>query len=208
VKIIAHRGLWDHPSERNREVAFRRCFELGFGTETDIRDSGGELVIAHDVPTGGEMPFADFLEMARSYAGAAPLTLALNVKSDGLVAKVCELVRDERSLECFFFDMSVPDMRSYLAAGLPTFGRVSEVEERPPWRSQLAGYWLDAFERDWYGPELLRELLSEVRSVAIVSPELHRRARENLWTMLRDRGDATGLVLCTDHPREAGEFFS
>lgn len=41
MKIISHRGFWHNPSEKNTEMAFCRSFELGFGTETDVRDSLG-----------------------------------------------------------------------------------------------------------------------------------------------------------------------
>ena len=49
----------DHPQpsrlleDRGREEharRLRRSFDLGFGTETDVRDRGGELVISHDPP--------------------------------------------------------------------------------------------------------------------------------------------------------------
>ena len=45
MKIISHHGFWHIPSEKNTETAFCRSFELGFGTETDVRDSLGALVI-------------------------------------------------------------------------------------------------------------------------------------------------------------------
>ena len=49
MEIISHRGYWFKNSEKNSDLAFRRSFSLNFGTETDIRDFDGELVISHDV---------------------------------------------------------------------------------------------------------------------------------------------------------------
>ncbi len=50
--ILSHRGYWKSEEERNQEVAFHRSFDLGYGTETDIRDIQGKLVISHDMPQG------------------------------------------------------------------------------------------------------------------------------------------------------------
>ena len=46
--IISHRGYWGQNVNKNTKDAFKRSFNLGFGTETDIRDHDGTLVISHD----------------------------------------------------------------------------------------------------------------------------------------------------------------
>ena len=61
MKIICHRGYWQEPSEKNSDIALRRGFSLGLGTETDIRDLNGELVISHDPAKPGVLTFADLL---------------------------------------------------------------------------------------------------------------------------------------------------
>ena len=55
--ILSHRGYWKLEEERNRAAAFQRSFDLGYGTETDIRDIQGKLVISHDMPRGDEITF-------------------------------------------------------------------------------------------------------------------------------------------------------
>ncbi|MDB5448782.1 MAG: hypothetical protein JWQ97_4099, partial [Phenylobacterium sp.] len=55
MRIISHRGYWREPSEKNSRTAFARTLEAGFGTETDVRDLVGQLVVAHDPPSGREM---------------------------------------------------------------------------------------------------------------------------------------------------------
>jgi glycerophosphoryl diester phosphodiesterase len=55
-RILAHRGYWLEPGEKNSLSAFRRAFEGGFGIETDIRDLDGELVVSHDPPTRRNAP--------------------------------------------------------------------------------------------------------------------------------------------------------
>ena len=82
MRILSHRGFWLEPAEKNTMAAFRRSFELGFGTETDIRDSAGKLVISHDIPAGSEPTLVDVLDLMRATGCTGPL--ALNIKADGL----------------------------------------------------------------------------------------------------------------------------
>ena len=82
--------------------------ENGFGLETDIRDYKGELVISHDIPEGGCLPFQRLLEIHRDLNST--LLLALNIKSDGLHGAIGELLKKYNVTNCFVFDMSVPDM--------------------------------------------------------------------------------------------------
>ena len=46
--ILSHRGWWKTRAERNMRDAFVRSFDAGFGTETDLRDICGKIVISHD----------------------------------------------------------------------------------------------------------------------------------------------------------------
>ena len=61
--ILSHRGYWISPIEKNKDVAFNRSFSLGFGTETDVRDCAGKLVISHDMPDGNEKTLEEFLKL-------------------------------------------------------------------------------------------------------------------------------------------------
>ncbi|HDG1702299.1 TPA: hypothetical protein PFE33_004667, partial [Kluyvera ascorbata] len=49
--------------EKNTQTAFERSFSLGFGTETDIRDFGGELVISHDIADQNCISFKKFISL-------------------------------------------------------------------------------------------------------------------------------------------------
>jgi glycerophosphoryl diester phosphodiesterase len=83
MQILAHRGLWADPDDRNSLGALRRALDAGHGHETDVRDRLGELVISHDPPTGTEaLPLSSLLAAYRSSGSTA--TLAINIKSDGL----------------------------------------------------------------------------------------------------------------------------
>jgi len=200
--ILSHRGCWTVPDEKNSAVAFKRSFDLGFGTETDIRDSAGCLVISHDIPVGNEIHLVDFLQFYKK-----SLPLALNIKSDGLVVPLKHAMQTAGILDWFVFDMSIPEMRSYLKAGIPVFARMSEVEKDPAWIDEVAGIWLDSFSDIWYDTNLIDKLLNKGLRVCIVSPELHGREHKTFWTELTVLSRHTGLMLCTDFPEQAKDFF-
>jgi hypothetical protein len=202
--VLSHRGYWHTVPEKNTEVAFRRSFSLGFGTETDVRDCAGKLVISHDMPLADAMPFGEFLAMTDS---AAKLPLALNIKSDGLAMALKEAMQNYDRSAWFVFDMSVPDMRAHLRAGNPVFTRMSEVENPPAWLAESEGVWLDNFEGEWFGLETITALLSQGKRVCIVSSELHGRDPMELWTMLLPVSGHGNLMLCTDFPERAEDFF-
>jgi glycerophosphoryl diester phosphodiesterase len=207
MKILSHRGYWKAQSEKNNTIAFRRSFELGFGTETDVRDCCGELVISHDMPNGRELKLGEFLALVASYPSDPPLTLALNVKADGMASKLKEKLKEYATLDYFFFDMSIPDMRSYINLDLPTYTRISEYESIPIWENDAKGIWLDGFESDWFENDLLIDLLRTSKPICIVSPELHGRPHEGLWNRIRPLKAYENLFMCTDFPETARKFF-
>jgi hypothetical protein len=103
--------------------------------------------------------------------------------------------------------MAVPDMRSYLQQGVATYTRLSEVEPSPAWINQAAGIWLDGFEGEWYSNAEIEALLAQGLKVCVVSPELHGRPHEPLWSRLLDLRNTAGLTLCTDLPETAQHYF-
>ena len=207
MKIISHRGYWKTTEEKNTNRAFDRSFALGYGTETDIRDHCQALIISHDMPAGNEISFSEFLRKANDAVRAHPLTLALNIKADGLAQAIAGQIKQYPLLDCFAFDMSVPDMQSYIAAHIPFFTRMSEVEQYPAWLDRAAGVWLDAFESEWYQVSDIQRLLSLGKRVCVVSSELHHRPHHYLWQSLIPISQEPGLIICTDLPEEATKFF-
>lgn len=202
MKVISHRGYWKTPDEKNSVVAFQRSFELGFGTETDVRDLDGALVISHDMPTRGVMGMTEFLALT-----GGKLPLALNIKSDGLAEPLREAMTAYDRSSWFVFDMSIPDMRMHLKAGNPVFTRISEVEQVPVWFDECEGVWLDHFDREWFDVDFVTTLLDTGKRVCVVSSELHRRDYSRLWKMLQPLAACDNLILCTDVPEKAQDFF-
>ena len=209
MKILAHRGFWKQPEEKNRPEAFARSFENGFGVETDIRDSLEKLFISHDMATGNEMTTEDFFTLHNSYSSS--LTLALNIKADGLQKKMADLLRKNKITDYFFFDMSLPDALGYIKEGLTIFSRQSEYEKEPYLYTEAAGIWLDEFQQHWIDEKVIQEHLAKKKKICIVSPELHKRNYKDEWEHYKYITYKFGLenmMLCTDYPQEAKTFFN
>ncbi|MET0746739.1 MAG: hypothetical protein ABWY49_00980 [Rhizobium sp.] len=207
--ILAHRGSWNAGIGKNSREALSRALLAGFGLETDLRDCNGALVISHDPPMQSDdiIPFEWLLDFYVSNACTG--VLALNVKADGLASMTAEALRRHGVTRYFVFDMSIPDMLAYLRAGMPTYSRVSEYEPQPALEAETAGIWLDNFTGAFAQVDTAAKLAADGKPVAVVSPELHKRPHEALWTSLRDRAglDMSSLLLCTDFPDEAALFF-
>jgi hypothetical protein len=203
MKVLSHRGHWTTPGEKNHEVAFRRSFALGFGTETDLRDCAGEIVIAHDMPRGGEMTLSAFLALVPD----PELTLALNIKADGLCRGVKEAMASAGHRSWFVFDMSVPDLLLYRRERVPYFTRLSEYEMEPAALAEAAGVWVDGFHGRWWTSDKIKRLLDSGKRVCMVSPELHGREPADEWAALKPLAGYEGLMICTDLPERAQAYF-
>jgi hypothetical protein len=208
--IISHRGFWLDPSEKNQEIAFERSFLYGFGTETDIRDYCGDLVISHDIPDHNSMPLSTFFEIYNKFDKGLPL--ALNIKADGLQERLKDYLQKYDITNYFVFDMAVPDGLSYVNSGLKTFTRESEYERAPAFYEQAVGIWLDEFFEHWIDKSALEKHLNNQKFMCIVSPDLHKRTYEKEWANYKEvictmQYNAESIMLCTDHPEQARNFF-
>lgn len=195
-RVVAHRGLWFDPSERNSLLSLARAVEKGFGVETDIRDHGSSVFVRHDPGEGG-IAWSEAWSALEGCRGR----LALNVKADGLP----RLLADAQPLppSSFFFDMSWPQTLEYVRAGLPVALRVSEWEplnlklfDRLGIPLRLV---LDAFESDWWlgDARVLEACLAG--EVMMISPELHGRNPRAAWDWAAELiAEGANLSVCTD----------
>ncbi len=211
MRVLSHRGYWKTREEKNAPSAFERSFGLGFGTETDLRDLGGALVVAHDPPLPGAMGARDLFEVHRRLAPQS--ALALNIKADGLQKLVKPLLDEYEVQDAFVFDMSIPDTVQWAKLGVPFFTRHSDVEPEPNLYAEAAGVWLDAFHGDWWDVDVLDRHLDAGKRICIVSPDLHGRAVEPVWQSLAKRSDLVALdgpelMICTDMPEQAAEVLT
>jgi glycerophosphoryl diester phosphodiesterase len=207
MEIISHRGYWKKPSEKNSTQAFEKSFSLGFGTETDVRDYNGELVISHDIPSCDSILISDFFLQYSNYQAN---TLALNIKSDGLVKLLTDKLSEFSITNYFVFDMSIPDSLSYLNSGVNVFLRHSEIESDMSLYNKCKGVWLDAFFSEWYDGEIIHNHLANNKKVCIVSAELHGRDNLEQWVKLKalDFIQTDQVILCTDVPEKAYKYFN
>lgn len=203
--ILSHRGYWKSEEERNQEVAFHRSFDLGYGTETDIRDIQGKLVISHDMPKGNEITFEELLKIM----DGRNLPLALNIKADGMANEILRLLKQYNHTNYFTFDMSIPDMVVQLKTELTVFTGLSDILSPAVLLDQAEGIWLDCFNSDWYDSKLVDTYLEMGKSVCIVSADLHKRDVKEQWSIIKQckHLDSDSLMLCTDYPETAREFF-
>jgi glycerophosphoryl diester phosphodiesterase len=160
VKIISHRGFWDKATEMNSIQSFIKSFELGFGTETDVRDLNGRIVISHDIPSDSSetIYFEDFLEIYKKYSAIVnSLPIALNIKSDGLQTLITQKLEEYSIDNYFLFDMSLPDRLQYVKKNTSkVFTRQSEYEKEPLLYKESDGVWLDSFDGNWFSYDLIK----------------------------------------------------
>jgi hypothetical protein len=211
MEILSHRGWWDEPSDKNSKLAFLRALNAGFGLETDVRESLGELVVSHDPPRGDEISFELLLSLYCQIGGSA--TLALNIKADGLQAPLAEMLSRFRINNYFVFDMSSPELVRYHAAEIQYYTRISDLETEPVGLTGATGLWVDGFGKDWEKFDDLTQFVRAGKKLAIVSPELHKRPHLEFWSKCKEwwnklpDPERNAVQLCTDLPDQAKRYF-
>ena len=205
MQIISHRGYWKNPDERNQRVAFIRSFNAGFGTETDLRDICGKIVVSHDMSTGKEITFEEVLQLM----DGRNLPLALNIKADGQIDEILRLLCKYGHTNYFTFDMSIPDMVVQIQKKARVFSGFSDLLSNPVEQIGYNGIWLDSFRNLWWDADMLDNLMRDYDSVCVVSEELHKREPKGQWKMIKSAKcfKSNNLTLCTDNPEEALRFF-
>ena len=208
MKILAHRGYWNESIESNSPVALRTAIEKGYGFESDVRDYMGKMVISHNI---ADLTCQDAEEVFRwLHEFNDRYCFAINIKADGLKEILQNYFSKYNITNYFLFDMSVPQMVEFREMGLRYFTRQSEVEPEPCMYDDASGVWIDGFwSTDWITKELLEKHISNGKEVCLVSPDLHGKTNyREFWKKLKSDGiDLDKIILCTDHPDEAKEFF-
>lgn len=205
MQILSHRGYWLNLDERNKREAFIRSFDEGMGTETDLRDICGKIVISHDMPLGNEISFEEVLQIM----DGRNLPLALNIKADGQGEKIKELLEKYNHTNYFTFDMSIPDMVVQFNNNLNVFTGQSDILAQAVLLDKAKGIWLDSFYSDWFSSVDIDGIISTGKKVCIVSADLHKRDTTKQWEIIKQCKSVNddNLLLCTDKPIEAKEYF-
>lgn len=171
-----------------------------YGIEVDIRSEGDRLIIHHDPCVAGE----SFDEWINSYRHG---TLILNVKEEGLEARLIALMQSKGITDYFFLDQSFPFLVKWSKAGEHRCAvRVSEFESIET-ALTLAGkvdwVWVDCFTHFPLSEKGARRLKNAGFKLCLVSPELqgHDASVEipQLELLLKQRNIVADAV-CTKRP--------
>lgn len=140
-----------------------------YGVEVDIRSYGDELIMHHD-PFSPGTSFSDWLRYFRHK------TLILNVKEEGLEARVLDLMRRNNIEDFFFLDQSFPFLLKTAKSGEKRCAiRISEYESL---HTALAvaklidWCWVDYFSAFPLTGSEVQRLTEAGLKLCLVSPEL------------------------------------
>ncbi|MCI9875259.1 MULTISPECIES: phosphatidylinositol-specific phospholipase C/glycerophosphodiester phosphodiesterase family protein [Pseudomonas] len=191
MKLISHR--------RNTRQELNAT-DGKYGIEVDIRSFGNALVIHHDPYTKGE----SFEEWVNDYRHG---TLILNVKEEGLEARLIALMKEKGIEDYFFLDQSFPFLIKWSKAGERRCAvRVSEfesIETALTLAGKIEWVWVDCFSRFPLSHEDATRLQNAGFKLCLVSPELQGRDAESeiplLIKMLSERNIVAEAV-CTKRP--------
>ena len=141
--------------------------DLNFGSEIDVRDHNGMIVLSHDYPDNNSQLLTNFIKHFPKNQ-----LLAINIKSCGIEADVNNIIKQTHK-NYFLFDFSLPNLLKSIDLNIPCAIRLSEYEkelfEGPKW------VWIDSFDSVWYDHKYLESIKNKGYQIALVSPELHKR---------------------------------
>ncbi len=191
MKLIAH---------RRNTIEELKATPIEYGIEVDIRSNDLKLIIHHDPLASGE----DFEEWLKHYCHS---TLILNVKEEGLEARLIELMKQHHITDYFFLDQSFPFLIKWSKLGERHCAvRVSEFESIET-ALNLAGkidwVWVDCFTHFPLTASDVKRLQEAGFKLCLVSPELQGRPAETeiplLANLLRQRLIKPEAI-CTKQP--------
>jgi len=157
-----------------------------YGVEIDLRDFGKKLVLQHDPFKDGEC----FEEYLKNYKHG---TMILNIKSEGIEARVLKLIKKYSIKNYFLLDCSFPMINLLSSKGEKNIAlRFSEFEGLDSIRlmSQKVDWiWVDCFSKLPITFENYKILKKLNYKLCIVSPELHNQdlKLESYKQYLRDQ---------------------
>lgn len=191
MQIIAH---------RKNTIAELSQTPSRFGIEVDIRSWGDGLTIHHDPFVRGE----DFTEWLKHYQHQL---LILNVKEEGLEARLIELMKEYRIVNYFFLDQSFPFLIKWAKLGEKRLAvRVSEFENintALSLKDQVNWIWVDCFTHFPLKESTAKQLKEAHFKLCLVSPELQGRNAEleipELQKILKAE-NITPDAVCTKRP--------
>jgi hypothetical protein len=187
-------------SHRRNAIEELKATPTEYGVEVDIRSNNGRLIIHHDPLSEG----GDFEEWLKQYQHG---TLILNVKEEGLEARLIELMMQYQISDYFFLDQSFPFLIKWSRLGERRCAvRVSEfesIETAITLAGKIDWVWVDCFTRFPLSGQDAKRLQDAGFKLCLVSPELQGRPAETtipeLAKLLAER-QITANAICTKKP--------
>lgn len=188
MKLISH---------RRNTVKELLATDPKYGVEVDIRSEGDRLIIHHDPCVAGE----SFDEWINAYRHG---TLILNVKEEGLEARLIAQMHSKRITDYFFLDQSFPFLVKWSKAGehrcAVRFSEFESIETALTLAGKVDWVWVDCFTHFSLTEEDARRLKNAGFKLCLVSPELQGRDASveipQLALLLSERNIAADAV-CT-----------
>jgi hypothetical protein len=187
-------------SHRRNTIQELKATPIEYGVEVDIRSDHGQLIIHHDPLAQGE----NFESWLKHYQHG---TLILNIKEEGLEARLIELMQHHHITDYFFLDQSFPFLIKWSKLGVRNCAvRVSEFESIKT-ALTLAGkidwVWVDCFTHFSLSGEDAARLQNAGFKICLVSPELQGRPFDTEIPLLADLLCARSIradAICTKEP--------
>ena len=140
-----------------------------YGVELDLRDSGNDLIIAHNPFEQGE----NFEEYLNHYHHG---TMIVNVKSERIEHRIIELLDKYNIKDYFFLDSSIPMI--YLLSNMGNansavrFSEIEPIELALAMKGRAKWVWVDCFSKLPINKENYTQLKDARFKLCLVSPEL------------------------------------
>jgi hypothetical protein len=187
-------------SHRRNTIEELNVTPTEFGVEVDIRSDHGRLIIQHDPFASGE----DFEAWLKHYHHDI---LILNVKEEGLEARLIEQMQQHHITDYFFLDQSFPFLIKWSTLGERHCAvRVSEfesIETALTLAGKIDWVWVDCFTHFPLTGSDARLLQDAGFKLCLVSPELQGRPAEVeiplLANLLREHSIKPEAI-CTKKP--------
>jgi hypothetical protein len=162
-------------SHRRNTIEELKATPREYGIEVDIRSNDGKLIIHHEPLAFGE----DFEAWLKHYHHG---TLILNVKEEGLEARLIDLMQQHHITDYFFLDQSFPFLIKWSKLGERNCAvRVSEfesIETALTLAGKIDWVWVDCFTHFPLTGSDAKRLQEAGFKLCLVSPELQGRPAE------------------------------
>ena len=187
-------------SHRRNTIEELQATPREYGVEVDIRSDHGQLLIHHDPFAKGD----DFEEWLKHFQHG---TLILNVKEEGLEARLIDLMKQYKIEDYFFLDQSFPFLIKWSKLGEHHCAvRVSEfesIETALSLSGKIDWVWVDCFTKFPLAGMDAKRLQDAGFKLCLVSPELQGRPADTaipeLAKLLNER-HITADAICTKNP--------